>query len=302
MLLVDDDQPDVVQRREHRRARAHADPRLAAAQAHPLVVALADAERRVQHGDDVAEAGLEAPQHLRGERDLGHEHDRRAPGLQRRLHRPEIDLGLARAGDALQQEPGMAAARARGAPPPARSSAAACSAVSGGAVAEALPTAWRTGRRGRAGGRSRPGRGTPGAAGPGCRARRRPWGRARQGPEQSALAVVEPGAVVRERRGSRRRQLRDQAPAWRRCPRGAGRQHQLQRARGRGAVLARHPVGQRHQVGAEPGPDHRLGLGQALGVQLGALGQLHHHAERAAAPNGTRSSEPTSTSWPGASR
>ena len=41
MLLVDDHQPDVVHRREDRRARADAHPRLARAQPCPLVVALA---------------------------------------------------------------------------------------------------------------------------------------------------------------------------------------------------------------------------------------------------------------------
>ncbi len=55
MLLVDDDQSELFQRREHRRARAHADARFAAAQPHPLVVALADAERRVQNRHDIAE-------------------------------------------------------------------------------------------------------------------------------------------------------------------------------------------------------------------------------------------------------
>ena len=87
MLLVDDDQADVGERREHRRARPDADPRLAAAQPQPLVVALALAERRVQDRDDVPEARLEAPERLRRERDLGHEHDRAAPGGERRLRR-----------------------------------------------------------------------------------------------------------------------------------------------------------------------------------------------------------------------
>ena len=51
MLLVDDDQPEVAQRREDRRARADAHARLAAAQPLPLVVALAQPELRVQHRD-----------------------------------------------------------------------------------------------------------------------------------------------------------------------------------------------------------------------------------------------------------
>ena len=75
MLLVDDDQPEVGDGREHRRARADRDARLARAQPPPLVVALALAERRVQQRDGVAEARLEARDGLRRERDLGHEHD-----------------------------------------------------------------------------------------------------------------------------------------------------------------------------------------------------------------------------------
>ena len=46
MLLVDDDQAEVLDRREHRRARADGDPRLAGPQAAPLVVALALARAR----------------------------------------------------------------------------------------------------------------------------------------------------------------------------------------------------------------------------------------------------------------
>ena len=44
VLLVDDDQPEALDRREDRRARADGDPRLAGAQAAPLVVALALAD------------------------------------------------------------------------------------------------------------------------------------------------------------------------------------------------------------------------------------------------------------------
>ncbi len=104
LLLIDDDQAELAHRGEHRRARTHAHPRLAAAKSQPFVVALAAAKRRMQDRDHVAEARLKAPQHLWRQSDLGHQHDRRAAGLERRLHRMQIDLGLARAGDAVQQE------------------------------------------------------------------------------------------------------------------------------------------------------------------------------------------------------
>jgi hypothetical protein len=103
VLLVDDDEADVGQRREHRRARPHAHPGLAATQPRPLVVAFTPAQRRMEHGHHVAEAGLEAAQRLRGEGDLGDQDDGRAPGIKRRLHRLQVDLGLARAGDSVQQ-------------------------------------------------------------------------------------------------------------------------------------------------------------------------------------------------------
>ena len=123
VLLVDDDQAEIVDRREHGRARSDADARLAAAQPHPLVVALAQAERGVQDRHHVAEPRLKAPQHLRGQRDLRHEHDRRAAGGERRLHRSQVDLGLARSGDPLQQKSGVRGREAG----PARSASAASS-------------------------------------------------------------------------------------------------------------------------------------------------------------------------------
>ena len=105
MLLVDDDQPESAQRREDGRARADADPRLARPQPRPLVVALAGRELRVQDGDGVAEARDEARHDLRRQRDLGDEHDHPAAARERRRGGPQVDLGLARAGDAVQQQP-----------------------------------------------------------------------------------------------------------------------------------------------------------------------------------------------------
>jgi len=104
VLLVDDDQAEALDRGEHRRARAHAHARLAAAQAQPLVEALAVAERRVQDRDGVAEALDEARHDLRRQRDLGHQDDRPLPPLERRADGLQVHLGLARAGDAVQEQ------------------------------------------------------------------------------------------------------------------------------------------------------------------------------------------------------
>ena len=58
----------------------------------------------MQERDAVAEAGAEAGDRLRREADLRHEHDR-APALgERPLDGREVDLGLARAGDAVQEQ------------------------------------------------------------------------------------------------------------------------------------------------------------------------------------------------------
>ena len=98
MLLVDHDQPEPAHRREDGRARADDDPRLAGRDPLALVAALGVGQPRVQDRDAVAEAGAYAADRLRRERDLGHEHDRPEPALERRRAGLEVDLGLARAG------------------------------------------------------------------------------------------------------------------------------------------------------------------------------------------------------------
>ena len=76
MLLVDHHQPELAatgaKTAERGPTAIRASPR---AQPPPLVVALALAERGVQQRDRVAEARLEAPDGLRRQRDLRHQHD-----------------------------------------------------------------------------------------------------------------------------------------------------------------------------------------------------------------------------------
>ena len=105
MLLVDDDQPEPLDRSEHSRARTHTHARLPRAQPPPFLVALSRAQARVQHGDGLAEAFGEAPDDLRRQRYLGHEHDRATVLLQCTGGGAQVDLGLARSGDPLQQRP-----------------------------------------------------------------------------------------------------------------------------------------------------------------------------------------------------
>ena len=58
----------------------------------------------MEDGDVVAEARAEAGDELRGERDLGHEHDRPARRLARRGDGAQVHLGLAAPGHAVQEE------------------------------------------------------------------------------------------------------------------------------------------------------------------------------------------------------
>ena len=103
VLLVHHDHAQPRHRGEHRRAGAHHDPRLAVGDAPVLGAAPGRGERAVQHRHGVAETGLEAGGRLRRQRDLRHQHDRAPSIRQLPLDRPQVDLGLARSGDAVQQ-------------------------------------------------------------------------------------------------------------------------------------------------------------------------------------------------------
>ena len=65
----------------------------------------------MEDGEAVAEAGAEARDGLRGEADLGDEDDRAPAAGERRLDRGQVDLGLARAGDPVQELLARAAGR-----------------------------------------------------------------------------------------------------------------------------------------------------------------------------------------------
>jgi hypothetical protein len=287
VLLVDDDQAEVGEGREDRRARAHAHAGLAAAHPPPLVVALARGEAGVHDGDGVAEALHEAAGRLRRERDLWNEDDRRVAPFKGRGDRAQVDLGLAAAGDAVQEERAAGAGvrearddrlerralRSRG----LDRSRAGAHAVDGRpprrlrGILEAdesasLETAHRR----------VVGAGVAGYGGDGGRPRR-------EGVEHRGLAAPEAG-VGGERRspvfGQRRpqRPLRPQRPSGPRA--GPGRQHQRQAARRRGDVLARHPEAEPHERLRHVRLERRHGLHQALGRDLALLGQRHHHAEQ----------------------
>jgi hypothetical protein len=282
VLLVDDDQPDLLQWCEHRRARADAHARLARAQPHPFVVALALRQRRVQDRDHISEPRLEAPQRLRGQRDLGDEHDRGAPDGEHRFDGAQVHLGLARAGDTVQQQLGGRA------PGDRREHL-----VERGALVARQRRRGRRCRADRVGARApraRPvlDRDQPATLQASQRSgpelgRGRPSGSLER-LQQLSLAVGEPGrrrlAVGRQRRAAGIGQFRGQHALGAPPLRGPGREHQRQRPRRRRAVLAGHPVGEPHELGRERGLEQLFGLRQLGEVELRAVADPVDDAKR----------------------
>ena len=224
--------PTFDERREHGRARADADARLAAAQPRPLVVALAVGELRVQDGDGVAEALHEPRDDLRRQRDLGHEHDHVA--ARRRASRPPR-AGRPRSCPSRSRRAAAAAppARPRGsraARPPARPSAA----------GRAPPRADRDVHGRAADDRAARSRRSPRAS---SRRSAAVSGPVNRGSDASSArwrvgaAARPPRPAARARRVQRR--LR---------PRALRRQQQRQRPRRGRGVLARHPQREVHEV------------------------------------------------------
>ena len=102
--LVDDDQAEVRVGEEQRGARADRDRRFAAGDPAPGAAALGRAQVRVPSHRRAAEASLEALQERLGQRDFRQEHERLLPLPEAFRDRLEIDLGLARAGDFVEQD------------------------------------------------------------------------------------------------------------------------------------------------------------------------------------------------------
>ena len=95
--------PGSGERREHRRARADHDVDVAAADAVPLIVALAVRQAAVLDRDRRAEPRAEQRRHLRRERDLRDQHQHAAAAGADRIRQPQVHLGLAAAGHAVEQ-------------------------------------------------------------------------------------------------------------------------------------------------------------------------------------------------------
>ena len=103
MLFVDHDQAERGEWQEQRRARADHDTDAALGNGAPGLAPLHAGEAGMPGRRLRAEPVLEALQPLCGERDFGQQHQHLAAGRQCRRDRLEIDLGLARAGHAVEQ-------------------------------------------------------------------------------------------------------------------------------------------------------------------------------------------------------
>ena len=104
VLLVDDDQADVRERREQRGAGPHDQVRVAGPDPPPLVGALALAQRGVEHGDPGGQLGTEAVDDGRRQRDLGDQQEGRPARGERGGDGLDVDRGLAAAGHAVEEE------------------------------------------------------------------------------------------------------------------------------------------------------------------------------------------------------
>ncbi len=103
VLLVDHHQTQLRQGRKHRRAGADQHPRLAARHQRMGARPLAIGQAGMQHVDRYRQVLAIAPDGLRGQADLGHQHQRLLSLREAVFDRGQVDLGLAAAGDAFQQ-------------------------------------------------------------------------------------------------------------------------------------------------------------------------------------------------------
>ena len=109
VLFIDHDDAQRRQRHEHRRAGADDDARPAAGRAAPSLQPLAVGQARVQGDQRHGKAFAKTRQQLRRQADLRAQHQRAAALCQHGVDQPQIHLGLAAAGHAIQQKAAIAA-------------------------------------------------------------------------------------------------------------------------------------------------------------------------------------------------
>src|SRR5580704_6108874 len=107
LLFVDDDEAEIFERREDGGARADDDASLAVADAPPFAGALDVAERGMKNGDAFeasAEPGAALTTYPQSESDFGNENDGGFSAREGFLDGAHVNLGLAAAGDAIEEE------------------------------------------------------------------------------------------------------------------------------------------------------------------------------------------------------
>ena len=103
LFLVHHHQPDVAQGGHHRVPHPHEEVRPVEQQARHIAVLLSGVEPSMAHGHPAREAGLQALQQAGGEADLRHQPEHPLACSQHPVRQGQVDLGLARARDALQE-------------------------------------------------------------------------------------------------------------------------------------------------------------------------------------------------------
>jgi hypothetical protein len=106
VLLVDDNECEIGDGSEDRRARAYDHARLSTLDAVPLLGAFAVGERGVEDGNFVAENLMQIGRDCRRQADFRNEENRGASSLEHAAHGCQINRCFARAGDAVQQHAG----------------------------------------------------------------------------------------------------------------------------------------------------------------------------------------------------
>ena len=105
VLLVDHDQPEARHGAEHRQPRAEHDVGAAQVGRQPVLEPLCRGETAVQGHDQAARKALgKSGFELRSQVDFRHQHQRLSPALQHAGDGAQVDLGLAAAGAAVQQD------------------------------------------------------------------------------------------------------------------------------------------------------------------------------------------------------
>ena len=104
MFLIDDDDAQSGDRREHGRARADHDARRAAFETAPFVETLARCQRRMENRHLIAKVCPQAARENRRQRDLGHEHHRGSTPRERGAHGTDVDLRFAASRHAVEKE------------------------------------------------------------------------------------------------------------------------------------------------------------------------------------------------------